>query len=360
MRFSFFFFVKVLKIGTTLIAWYEHNKRDLPWRDTKDPYLIWLSEIILQQTRVKQGLPYYLRFKEAFPTVIDLATADEQDVLRLWQGLGYYSRARNMHATARIVKEQYNGVFPSEYKQILNLKGVGEYTAAAVASFAFEMPYPVLDGNVFRVVSRLFGISLPINKPSGIKEIKIALNQIFTPNVPSSFNQAIMEFGAIHCTPKQPLCETCPFLLDCEAYRQDKIAELPYKEGKIKVKEVHHTYLAIEYENNEYIEKRTAGIWQNLHQYPLIEDKLSVDMVQNELDKILKKQTLKMVKLAFEAVHILSHRKIYAQFYRIVLSKSPIFLKSDIFEVKSDEIGTQYPTSVLTKKFLVQQIEDGK
>ena len=196
------FFEEVLDIGNKLINWYRENKRELTWRNTTEPYKIWLSEILLQQTRVQQGLPYYEKFTNQFPTINELADASEQDVLLLWQGLGYYSRARNMHYTAKMIVDKYNGNFPENHNEILALKGVGEYTAAAIASFAFDKAYPVLDGNVFRFISRLFGIEKPIDTSTGKKEITKALDLIFNTQKPALFNQAIMEFGATHCTPK--------------------------------------------------------------------------------------------------------------------------------------------------------------
>ena len=195
-----------MNTGSLLIDWYKKNKRELPWRNTSDPYKIWLSEIILQQTRVQQGLPYFERFIHHYPTIKDLASADEQDILLLWQGLGYYSRARNMHQTAKIIVDKYHGNFPKNYSEIIALKGIGEYTAAAIASFAFGLAYPVLDGNVYRVISRLFGIEKPIDTSKGKKEVTEALNLVFNQDNPGLFNQAVMEFGATHCTPKKPRC----------------------------------------------------------------------------------------------------------------------------------------------------------
>ena len=327
------FFEEVLDIGNKLINWYRENKRELPWRNTTDPYKIWLSEIILQQTRVQQGLPYYEKFTNQFPTINELADASEQDVLLLWQGLGYYSRARNMHYTAKMIVDKYNGNFPENHNEILALKGVGEYTAAAIASFAFDKAYPVLDGNVFRFISRLFGIEKPIDTSTGKKEITKALDLIFNTQKPALFNQAIMEFGATHCTPKKPKCDTCIFNMQCEALGSKKVMSIPVKKGKTKILKVNHTYMCFIHDNKTYIEKRTAGIWKNLYQFPLIEEDIKPDGITKIVNRYLKTPSKFEISDVFDSTHILSHRKIQASFYTIHLDTSPIFLKNNIFEM---------------------------
>jgi len=354
------FFAKVLKVNQLLISWYNANKRDLPWRHTKDAYRIWLSEVMLQQTRVAQGLPYYEKFVERYPTVRDMAVADEQEILTLWQGLGYYSRARNMHSAAKTIVDQYNSVFPNTYKEILSLKGVGTYTAAAIASFAYDLPHPVIDGNVNRVISRLFAIHEPINKPSGQKNIQAAVDSIFDAKNPALFNQAIMEFGALHCTPKKPLCDTCPLRTKCMAYEQNIVGELPKKEGKTKVKEVSHSYLHVRYKNHTYVEQRESGIWQKLHQFPLMEAKIPASEVAEQFKTLISNEVNIELGPAYQTTHLLSHRKIAAQFYTIYVDRKPIFSKSNIFEIQMEEMGTKYPTSVLTQKFLNQEKNDDK
>lgn len=354
------FFTKYLEIHKLLFEWYADHKRDLPWRHTKDPYKIWLSEVMLQQTRVNQGLPYYEKFVERFPTIIDLANADEQEVLSLWQGLGYYSRARNMHTAAKTVVSEYNGKFPNSYDTIKALKGVGDYTAAAIASFAYDLPHPVVDGNVYRVISRLFAIQEPINKPLGQKQIREALNAIFDIKQPALFNQAIMEFGALHCTPKKPLCTFCPMQSKCLAYEKGLVSELPKKEGKTKVVNITHSYLQIRYKDKTYIEKRESGIWQNLHQFPLIEEKLTTNEAVKQLNNLITNDVDLEIEKSFSTIHLLSHRKINAHFYIISLNKKPIFSESNIFEIDLNEMGKKYPTSVLTQKFLNQQKNDDK
>ena len=346
------FFEEVLDIGNKLINWYRENKRELPWRNTTDPYKIWLSEIILQQTRVQQGLPYYEKFTNQFPTIKDLADASEQDVLLLWQGLGYYSRARNMHYTAKMIVAKYNGNFPQNHNEILALKGIGEYTAAAIASFAFEKAYPVLDGNVFRFISRLFGIEKPIDTSTGKKEITKALDLIFNTQKPALFNQAIMEFGATHCTPKKPKCDTCIFNMQCEALGSKKVMSIPVKKGKTKILQVNHTYMCFIHDNKTYIEKRTAGIWKNLYQFPLIEEDIKPDGITKIIFRYLKTPLKFEISEVFDSTHILSHRKIQASFYTINLDTSPIFLKNNIFEIPLADLTTRYPVSILTQNYL--------
>lgn len=346
------FFEEVLDIGNKLINWYRENKRELPWRNTTDPYKIWLSEIILQQTRVQQGLPYYEKFTNQFPTINDLADASEQDVLLLWQGLGYYSRARNMHYTAKMIVDKYNGNFPENHNEILALKGVGEYTAAAIASFAFDKAYPVLDGNVFRFISRLFGIEKPIDTSTGKKEITKALDLIFNTQKPALFNQAIMEFGATHCTPKKPKCDTCIFNMQCEALGSKKVMSIPVKKGKTKILQVNHTYMCFIHDNKTYIEKRTAGIWKNLYQFPLIEEDIKTDGITKIVNRYLKTPSKFKISDVFDSTHILSHRKIQASFFTIHLDTSPIFLKNNIFEIPLADLTTRYPVSILTQNYL--------
>lgn len=255
-----------------LLWWYNANKRDLPWRNIKDPYKIWLSEIILQQTRVNQGWEYYLRFIAKYPTVKALASAPEHDVLKLWQGLGYYSRARNLHAAARFIVEEFKGKFPRDYKPIRALKGVGDYTAGAIASIAFDLPYPAVDGNVMRVYSRLFGITAPIDSTEGKKKLYEIAKELLPAKHPGTYNQAVMELGALVCLPSNPLCESCPVQYACYAYLHKKTANFPIKEGKTKQRNRYFNYLVITYGDKLLIRTRKArDIWQGLHDFPLIE-----------------------------------------------------------------------------------------
>ncbi len=295
----------------TLFHWYSHNQRDLPWRHTQDPYKVWLSEIILQQTRVDQGMPYYYNFIESYPTVSSLANAHLDDVYKLWEGLGYYSRARNLHKAAKIVVEQFNGVFPNSYNGLITLPGIGDYTASAISSFCFNEVRPVLDGNVFRVISRLFGIKEPINKPASRKIFKDILNELIDKHSPASFNQAIMEFGAVHCKPKQPKCDECIFQEKCFAFSMNKQSDYPVKVKPKKSITRFFNYLIVGEGDDIWIKKRSnSGIWSNLHEFPLIEGQ---DIFNTELID----ETVKIIKVSKATKHILSHQNIYAKFYRV-------------------------------------------
>ena len=349
-----------MEISTSLIAWYIDNKRDLPWRKTKNPYFIWLSEVMLQQTRVQQGMPYYFKFIEHYPSIEDMAAASEQEILYHWQGLGYYSRARNMHATAQYVANECNGIFPTEYKTILALRGIGEYTAAAIASFAYDLPHSVIDGNVHRAISRIFAIELPINKPSGHNEVKKAVLEIFDKKRPAIWNQAIMEFGSLQCTPKKPDCAACILSTKCQAYSAGMVKDLPYKEGKTKVKKVDHSYLVLRYKDKTYIEKRESGIWKNLHQFPLTERNLSESEAIITSNNLIKNKLNLIHQGTYTTTHLLSHRKINAKFHTIYLDRKPLFSKSNIFEIELDEVGTKFPVSVLIQKYINQLKRDDK
>lgn len=256
-----------------ILNWYREHQRELPWRETREPYKVWLSEIILQQTRVAQGMPYYYSFVEAFPTVFDLANAPEEQVLKLWQGLGYYSRARNLHAAAKMVVNDFNGEFPKTYKALKSLKGVGDYTASAIASFCFDEPEPVVDGNVYRVLSRYFGVDIPINSTQGIKYFKELAREVMDERNIRDYNQGIMEFGAIQCAPKKPYCLLCPLQDSCVALKENKVDSLPVKQNKTKVRNRYFNYLVLLDQNENTIleQRRGKGIWQNLYQFPLIE-----------------------------------------------------------------------------------------
>lgn len=311
----------MLDISNVLIQWYLENKRDLPWRKTTDPYKIWLSEIMLQQTKVAQGLPYYLKFVDAFHTVNDLANANEEQVLKLWQGLGYYSRARNLHATAKYVANDLNGVFPDNYLDLKKLKGVGDYTASAIASICFKEPKAVLDGNVYRVLSRLYGVSTPINSLEGVKLFSKLAQDLLDVSNPDINNQAIMEFGAKHCMPKKPLCESCLFNTKCIALKDNQVGQLPVKLKKIKVKKRHFNYIVpISNNNKSVLYKRTGkGIWANLYEFPLVETSEHIKF--DAMLDLVKSKTLFSGSFDLSLyndtpiVHKLSHQHIHTQFW---------------------------------------------
>ena len=283
-----------MKFSNTLIYWYLQNNRELPWRKSKNPYFIWLSEIMLQQTRVAQGMAYYLKFTETFPTIFDLANADESTVLKMWQGLGYYSRARNLHFTAKQVANDLNGVFPSTYKELIKLKGIGDYTASAIASICFNEPNAVVDGNVYRVLSRYFGIKTAINSSAGIKEFKILAQTLLDTSQSGTYNQAIMDFGALHCKPQNPLCETCPFADSCVAFEKNLTKELPVKEKKIKVRNRYFNFMVIKTADEKTIlsERKGKGIWQGLYQFPLLES----DKIIDKEELITSEEFIKLFK----------------------------------------------------------------
>ena len=342
-----------MNLGEILIKWYGNHKRDLPWRHTKNPYYIWLSEIILQQTQVKQGLPYYNAFVEDFPTVFDLAEATEDSVLKLWQGLGYYTRARNLHLTAKFIAANNNGKFPNNYEQLLKLKGVGDYTASAVASIAFNEVRAVVDGNVYRVLSRFFGITTPINTSKGIKEFKQLANSLINKKQPATFNQAIMEFGAIQCKPKIPNCTICPLNFSCVALQKQKINLLPVKQKTVKVKVKYFNFLVcIDNKNNTLLEKRIKkGIWQNLYQFPMVESDRSLDYWDFNIIKTDKKFLKNSFNFSVELfntkdiLHKLSHRNIYAKFWIIKLDQLPK-------EAISIEELQSYPVPTIISNFI--------
>lgn len=261
-----------MAFADTLIRWYEEHKRDLPWRGETDPYKIWVSEIILQQTRVQQGWDYYLRFIDNFPNVKALAEAEEEQVLKVWQGLGYYSRARNMHAAAREIMAKHKGIFPHDYDSILSLKGIGKYTAAAIASIAFHLPYPAVDGNVIRIVSRIFGICDDVSQPAVVQRITEICETQIDRKRPGVFNQAAMDFGALHCTPRNPQCDECPFQSSCYAQHHQLTEVLPVKKKKAELKHRYFHYTVYLSENQTIIEQRIGSdIWKNMYQFPLKE-----------------------------------------------------------------------------------------
>ena len=312
-------------IRKILNEWYLINKRTLPWRETKDPYKIWISEIILQQTRVNQGLDYYNRFIERFPDVKSLAEAGEDEVLKYWQGLGYYSRARNLHKAAKQIMNKYNGAFPTVYHEVLSLSGVGEYTAAAVCSLAYHQPYAVVDGNVYRVLSRLTGSSTPIDTSVGKKEFSAVAQQLLFITSPDVHNQAMMDFGALQCTPANPDCEICVLQDFCEAYKLNIVGQLPVKQGKTNVKNRSSNYFFIKNDDYTYLKKRTGkDIWQNLYEFPLIETDKEMnfqELTETESFRQLFGETeLTVQKISHPVKHILSHRIINAVFYKINIS----------------------------------------
>lgn len=344
-----------MSFSEKVLHWYSLNKRDLPWRNSPDPYKIWLSEIMLQQTRVAQGLPYYHKFVAAYPTVFNLADAEEEKVLKLWQGLGYYSRARNLHATAKKVAYDYNGQFPDTYKELVKLKGVGDYTASAIASFCFNKPEPVVDGNVYRVLARYFGIDLPINSSKGIKYFKeLAIEVMNVENI-KDYNQGIMEFGALQCAPKNPDCLSCPLNDGCVALTDNKVTQLPIKLNKTKVKKRYFNYLVpisvgTDGDYRTLLNKRLGkGIWQNLFEFPVLEteNEVEIEEIRPQVFSILGVKKLEEIYSFYNKtiVHKLSHQHLYVKFW-VVRTKEEF--KEGIL---MDKVST-YPVPVLIANFL--------
>jgi A/G-specific adenine glycosylase len=312
-----------------LLEWNrEVNTRNMPWKGEKDPYRIWLSEIILQQTRVEQGWPYYERFIQRYPTVKKLAAAPEEEVFRLWQGLGYYARCKNMLAAAREITHTYHGRFPDQYEQIKALKGIGPYTAAAIASFAFNLPYAVLDGNVFRALSRYFGIETPIDSTAGKKQFDGLAGELLPDGMSAAYNQAIMDFGAVVCKPQQPLCEDCPLQKKCVAYHQQLVSLLPVKTKKLQIKKRYFNYLLVSYKENIFIRKRTENdIWQNLHEFILIETDAPADITHLQSSEAFRRifgnTPFKIERISVPFKQQLTHQTIHSQFISLSVQQQP-------------------------------------
>ncbi len=340
-----------------LTVWYQQNKRDLPWRVKNDPYFVWVSEIILQQTRVDQGTAYFLRFIDRFPDVESLANAPENDVLKIWQGLGYYSRARNMHIAARQIMNEFNGLFPNTINNIEKLKGIGCYTASAIASIAFGLPYAAIDGNVYRVLSRVFGIETPIDTTMGKREFSDLANELLDRQNPAVFNEALMEFGALQCTPKNPDCNRCPFQNQCIAFAQNKIAKLPFKSKKTKVTNRFFNYLFIRQEDYFYLEKRVGNdIWRNLYQFPLIESTKALNIAElglnEQFQSIFKGVEIVVDSISPEIIHVLTHQRLHVSFIEIMIPKSDISFPW--IKVLPKEIH-DYPIPKLIDNFLMEK-----
>lgn len=342
--------------SNTIEKWYQEYKRELPWRESADPYVIWISEIILQQTRVVQGYDYFMRFMKRFPDVATLAQADEDEVMKYWQGLGYYSRARNLHAAAKSM----NGVFPKTYPEVRALKGVGDYTAAAICSFAYNMPYAVVDGNVYRVLSRYLGIDTPIDSTEGKKLFAAVADELLDKKNPALYNQAIMDFGAIQCSPQSPNCMFCPLAGGCSALAGGMVAQLPVKQHKTKTTNRYFNYIYVRMGAYTLINKRTGNdIWKNLFEFPLIETPEAVSEEEfpalPELRAMFAKRETPIVRLVCRDVkHVLSHRVIYANFYMVDLSENSRSFTS-YQKIKADELE-QYAVSRLVHAFIEKYI----
>lgn len=346
-------------ISDKIAAWYAENKRDLPWRRTRDPYKIWISEVILQQTRVDQGMDYYFRFIARFPDVYALAQADEETVLKLWQGLGYYSRARNLHAAAKQVVSQFHGNYPDNYHALLTLKGVGEYTASAVASIAFNEPCAVVDGNVYRVLGRLFAVDTPIDISEGKKLYASLADDLLNKENPGLHNQAMMEFGALQCTPNAPDCTVCTLQPQCMAFDMGRVKDFPVKKRKTAVRNRYFIYFHIEENGHTYVQKRTArDVWKNLYEFPLIEtdtpQSLKEIMSKDAFQSLFSEKSNYTFHHKLSLRHVLSHQVIHADFYH-VQTDTPLSLSRTreplLLRIKSKNLS-DYPVSRLIHKYL--------
>ncbi len=310
-----------MNFSEKILDWYSANKRELPWRSSVDPYKIWLSEVILQQTRVAQGIPYYHKFVNEFPSVQDLAAASEERILKLWQGLGYYSRARNLHATAKQITQEYNGRFPEEYSELIQLKGIGDYTASAISSICFQKAEPVVDGNVYRVLSRFFGIDIPINSSPGQKYFKELARTVMDSDHIRDYNQGIMEFGAMQCTPSSPACHSCNLSDACVALAESKVEELPVKIRKASVRKRYFDYLVPVDDNNytRLVRREAKDIWQNLYEFPLLESVKEPDRSEllPRITDLLKVQDIESVYQSGtqSVTHKLSHQHLITRFW---------------------------------------------
>lgn len=347
-----------LSFSERLLAWYNSNKRDLPWRNTRDPYQIWLSEIILQQTRVAQGMPYYYKILEKYPNLDALAKADEEEVLSLWQGLGYYSRARNMHFCAKTLQSEYQGIFPKSYSELKKLKGIGDYTAAAIASIAYKEPVPVIDGNVYRVLGRFFGIEEETQTAAGKKKYREIATQLIPQDRPDIFNQAIMEFGALHCLPAQPKCESCVFRDDCFARIHGLQKRFPQKKRKAKIKNRFFNYLIFQDKDMLYLKKRNGNdIWQGLYDFYNLEkdDILDQSHILNALNVISRNKNFSITYESAVYKHVLTHQHIFAKFFIIDLGKEDkkIANKIKMSKYSLEEIK-KLPKPILISNFLNQ------
>jgi len=343
---------KSIPFSNILILWYLKNKRELPWRKTKDPYFIWLSEIILQQTKISQGTSYYIKFSKKYTTISSLAQANEEQVLLLWQGLGYYSRARNLHATAKHITNNLNGVFPDKYNDLIKLKGIGDYTASAISSICFNKPHATVDGNVYRVLSRYFGIETPINSSKGIKEFKSLAQSLIDPKKPGTYNQALMEFGALTCKPKKPECENCPLNDSCFALQRQKINSLPIKINKVKKRDRYFNYLIINNKNKYTLMVKRIGndIWKNLFEFPLFESNQEIgtkEIIQSaKFLELINSKKYTITKFnSTPIVHKLSHQNLYTDFWIIDIDEH---LKNTVLW----ESITSYAKPILIQNFV--------
>lgn len=345
-----------MEISRIIRNWYQKHKRDLPWRDSGSPYLVWLSEVIFQQTRIDQGMPYYLRFSETFPTLKKLAHASRDEVLKLWQGLGYYTRARNLHETARHIHFHLKDKFPDTYDELLKLKGVGPYTAAAVASIAFKRPVAVVDGNVARLLTRLFAVSVPVDSSDGKNMLTALANELLDQHDPGTHNQAFMEFGSLICVPHKPKCGECVVNTLCLAYEQNLADEIPVKQKKTPVRNRYFHYLDIRTANRILLRKRNQkDIWHSLYDFPMIETVsvigTNVLMKHDEWKRLFKEMPIRISSRPVYMKHQLTHQTLHCYFYQIYTELELIVEEDDIISIRFDEIQ-EYAVPRVIERYL--------
>ena len=345
------------EMHSELSHWFATHQRELPWRSHPTPYYVWLSEVILQQTRVSQGLDYFNRFVERWPSVADLAEATEEEVLKLWQGLGYYSRARNLHKCAQEVVRLHGGELPADFQQLLKLPGIGPYTAAAIASIAFGLPHAVVDGNVYRVLSRLFDIATPINTDEGVKTFATLADDLLDREHPGLHNQAMMELGALQCVPSHPDCHSCPLQAHCLAFANHSVDDRPVKEKRLKVRTRYFHYLVVSDTHRVYLRHRESGdIWQGLYDFPCVESDhhMSLDEVTDSLEfkGLIQERPFQVKGISREFTHKLTHQTLIATFFEIKISDfSPIIQENNLLLVPENDLGN-YPIPKLIENYL--------
>lgn len=350
-----------MEFSRIITDWYELNKRDLPWRKTRDPYLIWISEVILQQTKVETGNSYYQKFVERFPDLKSLAESNQQEVLKMWQGMGYYSRARNLHETAQIILKEYGGKFPESYNQIRKLKGIGDYTAAAILSFSFNKSFPVVDGNVYRLLSRVFGINTSIDTAGGKSEFKSLAESLISIEDPAIHNQAIMEFGALQCIPGTPNCEQCPLMIYCQAYQTGSVNKLPVRNKKVALRNRFFHYFHFIFPQNKTLINRRGpkDIWQSLYEFPMFESDRLMDLDEiskrDEFKKLINGSKILSLNAGNDFKHILTHQKINARFFELEVSDYN-FVNSPYDYVSLSKIRDEVPLHRLMSKYLEKKV----
>ena len=348
-----------MEFKNLIIKWYNENRRNLPWRDTDNPYHIWISEVILQQTRVVQGLDFYNRFISTFPTIKDLANADIDRVMKVWQGLGYYTRARNLHAAANQIMDDYDGMLPTTYTELLKIKGLGPYSAGAIASFAFKEVVPAIDGNVYRVLSRIYGMFTSSETSSGKKEFFNLTMELIDKKNPDTFNQALLDFGAIQCIPRNPNCLDCPFNDICYAYRNNLISQLPVKGKKVATRDRFLNYIIIRYKDSTFIQRREGSdIWNSLYEFPLIETNKSVELnsliEEQSWKDLFGKENLIILYSSQPIKHLLSHQTLYTKFTIVEINKPSYFLMSNYLKISIPDIQ-EYSTPKVIDNFLAAE-----